>query len=74
MAGRRIKEVIEKDPSSYSLITYAWVMLLSVWGGVVNFIRRVRTGQGSSYLPSTNKFSETETRPKNIALSYIIKT
>ena len=25
----------EKDPTTYPLITYAWVLLLSSWGGVV---------------------------------------
>lgn len=33
-----------KDPSSYSLITYAWVLLLSAWGGMVAFLKRVREG------------------------------
>lgn len=30
----------EKDPTTYSLITYAWVALLSAWGGAVNWIRK----------------------------------
>lgn len=28
-----------KDPSSYSAVTYLWVVLLAVWGGVVRAIR-----------------------------------
>lgn len=32
----------EKDPLSYSLITYGWVILLSTWGGVVSFREKVR--------------------------------
>jgi hypothetical protein len=34
----------EKDPFNYSLITYAWVIFLAVWGGVVSFYRKMRTG------------------------------
>lgn len=32
----------EKDPLNYQLITYAWVALLSLWGGAASYIRRVR--------------------------------
>jgi hypothetical protein len=34
----------EKDPSNIPLITYAWVIGLSIMGGVVNFIRKLQTG------------------------------
>lgn len=34
----------KRDPTSYSWLTYAWVVLLASWGGVVNFMRKVRTG------------------------------
>ena len=34
----------EKDPTTYSLITYAWVSTLAAWGGVVNFIRKTQDG------------------------------
>ena len=34
----------EKDPSNISLITYGWVFILSVWGGIVHNIRKVREG------------------------------
>lgn len=34
----------EKDPSNYSLITYAWVLMLSAVGGAVNFAHKLRTG------------------------------
>lgn len=34
----------EKDPTNYSLLTYAWVLLLSSWGGVVSFLRKRREG------------------------------
>jgi len=32
----------EKDPTTYSLLTYAWVTVLSSWGGLVNWLRRRR--------------------------------
>lgn len=35
---------MEKDPTSYSLLTYAWVFLLSILGGVVNFMRKLHEG------------------------------
>ena len=34
----------EKDPTSYSWITYAWVFGLSSWGGLVGFLRKRRQG------------------------------
>lgn len=34
----------EKDPTTYGLLTYAWVLLLSAWGGVVNFLRKRKAG------------------------------
>lgn len=36
-----------KDPASYSLVTYAWVFVLSAWGGTVRFIRKVKAGEMS---------------------------
>jgi hypothetical protein len=35
--------MMEKDPTSYSLITYIWVIGLSAWGGIAGYIRRVKT-------------------------------
>ncbi len=35
----------EKDPSTYTLLTYAWVIILAAWGGAVNFINKVRKGE-----------------------------
>lgn len=32
----------EKDPTTYSLVTYGWVILLSFWGGAVHFIKKAR--------------------------------
>jgi hypothetical protein len=34
----------EKDPAAYDLLTYGWVLLLSVMGGVVAFLRKLREG------------------------------
>ncbi len=39
----------EKDPSSYSLLTYLWVLALSSWGGLVSFFRKVREGVADRY-------------------------
>ena len=36
--------MIEKDPTSYSVLTYAWVLGLAMCGGVVSFMRKLRTG------------------------------
>lgn len=35
----------DKDPSTYGLITYLWVIGLSAWGGAVSFIRKVQNGE-----------------------------
>ena len=43
----------EKDPTTISLLTYGWVILLSIWGGVVHNIRKVREG-------TSNRFSISE--------------
>ena len=34
----------EKDPTSYSLLTYGWVIFLSMVGGFVSFHRKVQEG------------------------------
>ena len=36
--------MIEKDPLMFSFATYAWVLLLSCWGGVAGYIRKIRMG------------------------------
>ena len=35
----------EKDPTTYSLLTYGWVLVLSGWGGIVNFLRKRKSGE-----------------------------
>lgn len=37
--------MVEKDPTSYSLITYGWVFCLAILGGIVNFMRKLQTGK-----------------------------
>lgn len=32
----------EKDPFTYSFITYLWVIGLSSWGGIASYVRKVR--------------------------------
>lgn len=39
----------EKDPTTYSLITYAWVTVLSMLGGFVNFAAKVRQGRARAF-------------------------
>lgn len=34
----------EKDPTTYSLLTYLWVVAFSAFGGVVSFMRKRREG------------------------------
>lgn len=35
----------DRDPFDYSVITYVWVMLLSAFGGMVNFSRKLHEGR-----------------------------
>ena len=39
----------EKDPTTYSLITYGWVAVVAMWGGAASYIRRIRTGQTTHF-------------------------
>lgn len=34
----------EKDPSTYTALTYLWVVVLAMWGGVISFVQRVKLG------------------------------
>jgi len=40
---------MEKDPTSYSMITYLWVIGLSAWGGIAGYIRRVRSKSKAAF-------------------------
>ena len=39
----------DKDPSTYGLITYLWVIGLAAWGGLVNFYRKVKSGETRAF-------------------------
>lgn len=39
----------EKDPTSYQLLTYLWVMVLAAWGGIASYIRRVKSGTAEKF-------------------------
>lgn len=39
----------EKDPTNYSMITYLWVIVLSAWGGTVNFMRKRKSGEARPF-------------------------
>lgn len=39
----------EKDPTTYSLLTYAWVVVLSCWGGAVSFYRKMKQGHARPF-------------------------
>lgn len=41
--------MIDKDPFGYSVVTYVWVLLLAIWGGVVNFIQRLKRGEAKAH-------------------------
>jgi hypothetical protein len=34
----------QKDPLTYSVITYVWVIGLSVWGGAVSWVNKIKLG------------------------------
>lgn len=40
---------MEKDPTNYTLLTYSWVLVLAVWGGTVNTIRNIKSGNRNSF-------------------------
>jgi len=36
--------MIDKDPAAYELATWLWVIILSAWGGIASYVRKVRCG------------------------------
>ena len=44
-----VKKMPEKDPTTYTLITYGWVSLVAMWGGAASYIRRVRLGHTAQF-------------------------
>jgi len=41
--------MMEKDPLSYSVLTYAWVFALAVLGGRRNFMRKLQEGHARAF-------------------------
>ena len=41
--------MLDKDPSTFSAITYAWVILISMWGGAVSFIGKLKSGNTRAF-------------------------
>lgn len=41
--------MIEKDPTNYGWLTYAWVFALAMLGGVVNFTRKLHEGSARAF-------------------------
>jgi NhaP-type Na+/H+ and K+/H+ antiporter len=39
----------ERDPSTFDLITYAWVIFLSGLGGLVAFLRKIKEGHARAF-------------------------
>lgn len=39
----------DSGPEAYPIITYVWVLLLSAWGGAVNFWRKVKDGHTRAF-------------------------
>ena len=39
----------EKDPTSYSILTYTWVFALATLGGVVSFMRKLQKGHARAF-------------------------
>jgi len=40
---------MEKDPTSYSIATYFWVIGLSAWGGIAGYIRRIKSKSKAAF-------------------------
>lgn len=40
---------MNKDPNSYSLLTYLWVATLSIWGGVAHYIRKIKANKRKAF-------------------------
>ena len=36
--------MLDRDPTSYDLITYGWVIALSLWSGLVSYHNKVKQG------------------------------
>ena len=36
-------------PEGYPVVTYVWVVALSIWGGVVSFYRKIKSGHARPF-------------------------
>lgn len=36
--------IVDKDPSNIPLLTYAWVLMLSLLGGIASFMQKLKAG------------------------------
>jgi hypothetical protein len=41
--------MLDKDPTSYPLLTYAWVLALSALGGFVSFMNKLKDGKTRAF-------------------------
>lgn len=39
----------DKDPSNFTFITYAWVIIVSMWGGLVSFNQKIKSGHARPF-------------------------
>jgi hypothetical protein len=37
--------MIDKTPMDFSWVTYAWVSVLSIWGGAANYVNKLKAGK-----------------------------
>ena len=56
----------EKDPTTYPLITYTWVLLLSSWGGMVSWLRKRKRGIARLQLCILQDGMERSVRPRAV--------
>ena len=36
--------MLDRDPTSYDLLTYTWVLALSIWSGIVSYHNKIKQG------------------------------
>lgn len=39
-----LSNAVDKAPQDFTYVTYLWVLLLSVWGGIANYVGKVKKG------------------------------
>lgn len=38
-----------QDPNNFNLLTYVWMIIIAFWGGLVNYLSRVKRGSVSHF-------------------------